>query len=644
MKTKVKYLFSVALAALTAASCTDTWDEHYGTEGSEGASTAATETLWDIIKSDKNLSKFAELAEDAVYYRNETKAQNDYTYKDLLSGSQVVTAFIPTNDAYTETQWDSLQKLKKEYPYTLHQQLLSNTITLWRQTTVGSDKADIVTMINGKKNVFDKAAYTIGGSAIVEHDRYAKNGVLHTIKSPVPFFYSLYEYLKDGANAKNNNIVRFHDLLVSNDSTIFDEDNSIEGYPDADGNPTYMDSVENIINYMLMYKWAEYPRNNFNSTITENILMHDECFGAPIRTEDSTYLMIIPTDEAYREAHDRLKGYYKYAKAYVDTEKGDLNNAGLVRKVEDPEALTEKSLQMDIYSPVVFNVNLQPNAYGRIGTWTLNDFLQNSGQAKYFTNTYGDTLRSDETWQKEDLFRGKRISMSNGCALVADTWNFPSKFYKPDINIELQEGVMYNRTSFTTRNTVTNQSLSNEQNKEWIDSTGRISQDNYLSFRPNTPSNLLNIEFKLVGTNWRDKEEVAEREVMSGTYDIYVVCVPAYYANSTEGLKLPENGIYAKTKLAATINYNDGSIDPNTPGTIKNATFDTDTKTPIIYNGEKVDTILLFKDFTFPYSYKNMIHCYPTLTIKTLRASTAEQNQGYTHAINLDRIILKSKD
>ena len=200
------------------------------------------------------------------------------------------------------------------------------------------------------------------------------------------------------------------------------------------------------------------------------------------------------------------------------------------------------------------------------------------------------------------------------------------------------------RTSFTTRNTVTNQSLSNEQNKEWIDSTGRISQDNYLSFRPNTPSNLLNIEFKLVGTNWRDKEEVAEREVMSGTYDIYVVCVPAYYANSTEGLKLPENGIYAKTKLAATINYNDGSIDPNTPGTIKNATFDTDTKTPIIYNGEKVDTILLFKDFTFPYSYKNMIHCYPTLTIKTLRASTAEQNQGYTHAINLDRIILKSKD
>lgn len=627
MKTKVKYLFSIALAALTAASCSDTWDEHYGTADSTGT---ASETIWDLIKNDSRLSNFAELAENAVYYREETKPQKNYTFKDLLDGDQIVTAFIPANDAYTPEQWDSLKLVQKEYPYTLYQQLMANTISLWRQTTIGSTAKDTVTMINGKKLVFDKGALTIGGSEIEQNDMAAKNGVLHIVKKTVPFHYNLYEYLKDAANAEENHITMFHDFLVKNDTTMFDENNSIEGNPDNNGNPTYVDSVEYVMNYLTIYR-KRFP-NNIN---TDQYLTYDESFGAPITSEDSTFVMIIPTDNAYQQAFDKLSRYYKYADSYLDSEKANQNNSGITRDVSNPDSLMKKSLHMDIFSPIVYNVNLQPNAYGRICSWTISDFLQNSGQATYFLNTYGDTLRSDDTWQKETLFQGTPIQMSNGCGIVADTWNLPAKLYKPDVNVEANLYSMFNLQKFNERNRVETIGFSNNAASDWVDATGRVSHDNFISLRPNSTNDPMSVEFRLVGND----QELSEAEVMSGKYDIYVVCVPEFYvdyANGVEDINMESD--FKKTKLAATVKYNDGNIKT----TKKDA--ESELSDIVIYEGQKVDTLLLIKDFEFPYSYKNMIHCYPTLTISTQRATMDEQAEGFTHSINIDRIILKSKD
>ena len=609
---------------MTAASCTDTWDEHYGATNPS----ISGESIWDIIKEDSQLSNFAELAENAVYYRDETKPQKEYTIKDLLNGDQIMTAFIPTNSAFTQEQWDEWKRIQKENPYTLFQQLMANSVSLWRQTTLTGNAADTVVMINGKKFVFDRVNKSIGGSAIEKSDVPAKNGTLHIVSSAVPFTYNLYEYLKDEVNARENNVLVFHDFMVKNDTILFDEYNSIEGNPDENGNPTYVDSVQYIVNYLLTRR-KRYP----GEINTDQYLTWDEGFGAPVNGEDSTYIMILPTDNAYQKAFDKLKRYYRYADAYIDSEKGNLNNPGM-RYVNDPDSLTRKSLHMDLLSPVVYNVNLQPNAYGRLGRWTAEDFLQNSAQATYFINTYGDTLRSDDTWKKESLFQGTPIKMTNGYGIVADTWNLPAKFYKPDINIEVKRSAMYNESTFSARNRFNEVGFSNSVASAWIDSTGRVSHDNYMSFSPNSATNPMDIEFKLVGND----QELSETEVMSGKYDIYVVCVPSYYATSTGGTINIPNNRYAKTKLGATIKFNNG----NAASTEADDKFTT-TET-IEYLGEKVDTILLFKDFEFPYSYKNMIHCYPTLMISTKKVSTLELVGGYTHSINIDRIILKSKD
>ena len=65
-----KYIGAFALGAVIMAipSCSDTWDSHYGTVNEE--SEIATQTLWEQIQSNPNLSRFATIAQRAKYYRD----------------------------------------------------------------------------------------------------------------------------------------------------------------------------------------------------------------------------------------------------------------------------------------------------------------------------------------------------------------------------------------------------------------------------------------------------------------------------------------------------------------------------------------------------------------------------------------------
>ncbi len=627
MKITSNYIGALALGlvAMAVASCSDTWDEHYDTV----EDSVADKTLWEIISSDDDLSNFAELAETIHYYRDEEHPQADYTFKDMLNGTQVVTVWVPTNDALTQTEWNTWKELAVSSPYTVQQQILANSISLWRQNATGST-IDTLTMVNGKKIVFDRPASTMGGSAMLQTNIAATNGLLHTVEPEVPFGYNLYEYLKDEANSSENNLSTLHAIIVENDTTYFSESNSIEGNPDEDGNPTYVDSVYFTTNN-LFNNTKRFP----SSTNTDQYLTYNEGFGADIDSEDSTFVMLLPTDVAWQNAYDMLKGYYNYASVYIDSEKGNSANTA-VRTISDPDSLMDKCINMDILSPLVYNVNLQPNASGRIGTWTLDGFLENSATASYIINTYGDTLRTDDTWQQESLFEGTQVDMSNGVGIVSDTWNIPAKLYKPDVNVEVNTSSLYDLTTFTSsNNTVTAYSFSNSAASSWVDSTGRVSHDNFYKFTPRSESSAMSINFKLVGND----QESTESEVMSGKYDIYVVCVPSYYETSSDTIDTSTS--IRLGKIAATVNYNDGSVDASAR-TPKDATYSTSEN--IIYTGEKVDTLLLFEDFEFPYSYKNLRQCYPTLTVTVQRTTSSERREGYSNTINIDRIILKSKD
>ena len=56
-------VLGLALAALTFTACTDTWDDHYSTEG-EGMNDAS---LWQAITQNSNLSNFAKVVQACGY-------------------------------------------------------------------------------------------------------------------------------------------------------------------------------------------------------------------------------------------------------------------------------------------------------------------------------------------------------------------------------------------------------------------------------------------------------------------------------------------------------------------------------------------------------------------------------------------------
>ncbi len=616
MRRKYNYIGAVLCGAVALAlpSCTDTWNDHYDNP----ESTAATQSLWELISENSNLSNFAEIAEKVHYYRDQTHPQADYTYKDMLDGTQLLTVWVPENDALTASEWQRWNDLADSNPYTVQQQFLANSISLWRQVATAGG-VDTLTMLNGKKQVFDKGNFTMAGYPLIEKNVAASNGTLHTVGTPVPFNYNIYEFLKDDANASDNNIMTFHDLIVDSDTTYFSEDNSIEGAPDANGNPTYVDSVYFTTNTMFTAT-KQFPSNSN----TDQYLTYDESFGANIESEDSTFIMLLPTDNAWEQAYQMLEPYYNYASIYVDNEKANSGTSGVYREVSDVDSLKEKCINMDILSPLCFNLNLQPDGAGNIGRWQIEDFMQNYSRAQYLVNTFGDTLRTDDAWAKESVFAGTPIVMSNGYGIVSDTWNIPSKVYCPDLTIEVGTASFFN---FSNKSgTATPYSFSNSVAEAWVDTVGRVSYDNFYGFSPDSPTGNPTIDFKLIGTDG----ENAESEVMSGKYDIYVVMVPAFYVTSTDTIE----GDTIKNKIRATISYCNGAANG------RDASVQTDQ---IDYNGEKVDTLLLFEDFEFPYSYKNMRQCYPTLSLTT-RTSSTDRKEGYSNTIYVDRIILKRKD
>lgn len=648
MKRFNKYISAITLGAtiMVVPSCTDAWDDHYGTE----STTSATSTLWEQISKNPELSRFATLAENTCYYRDEKHPQKDYTFKDMLNSTQKLTVFAPLNSSFTDEEYARLLELTKTDGYSVQQELLGNNICLW-SNVVSGDAESKITMVNGKNYQLDMKAKTIAEQDLVDMNIAASNGTLHTVTSKIPFAYNIYEYIKSAANAEAKGVKRFRDYIVANDTTYFFESSSIQGPSDENGNPTYVDSA--FVTSNLMFTGTKrFPSN----TNTEQYLTYTESFGANINEEDSTWVMVIPTDDAWQAAYEKLEKLYNYGTFYMDNAKINGGTDNQKRDKINADSLKALNIDMDILSPLCFNLNMQPNENGKKRTWKLDDFLSDKGaRATYLLNTYGDTLRSDDTWQKESIFQGTTEQLSNGVAFLSNEWTMPHKLYQPDIVIEAGMNwyryPTYNQTKreyednayFKKIKSIGSYPFSNGSHK-WAKETDYVSFNNFVYVMPTLDTQNPTITIALKGTHG----ETTEQDVMSGKYDIYAVLVPNYYitsndtaivhtvgTNGTGFITAEGDTIPVKHKFKATINYID-KVNATKEAT-KNNTINID------YNGEKVEQVLLFEDFEFPVSYKNLRHSYPTLTLVSNTVSK-DRREGYSNDFCIDKIILVSKE
>lgn len=623
------------MVVMAMPSCSDTWDEHY--HGGEGVT--ATKTLWEQIQANENLSRFANIAEHTTYYKDEKhplvnpETNQPYTFKDMLCGTQMMTIWAPENAYLTAEREAELLELAKTSPYSAHQQFMANCIALFRQTT--SDGGSIkLQMLNGKNMIFDRDNKTMYGIEIDDNAKNipATNGTLHALKGVLPFNYNIYEYIKDANNAAENDITLFHQYVLNTDTTYFNESGSIQGNPDINGNPTYVDSA--YINTNTMF----FGTKRLTTTNSEKNLTYMESFGANVVAEDSDFVMVIPTDQAWEKAYNDLKPLYKYAAKYLDNDDG-ANNVVSYREVPDVDSLTNQSINMDIISPLCFNAHKQPKLASSGPLWTAQGIMNAAdGDLKYILNTYGDTLRTDDTWQKTSLWNGKKqVEMSNGVGVITDEWNFPRKLYQPNLNIEIGWQSFYSNpaAAYNSYSTLNIYSFSKSAATKWDpDTVGSVSFDNFYEVTPKQNTQAPAVSFKLRGTNGENQES----EVMSGTYDIYLVCVPDFYKTSSDTIQ----GDTIRHRITATLYYNDGVASKGG----KEVKAELKRTENVIYEGRKVEAIKLFSDFTFPVSYKNLRYSYPTLTIGTYCSSTEYKATPYPIRNNLcfDRIILVAKD
>ena len=231
-------------------------------------------------------------------------------------------------------------------------------------------------------------------------------------------------------------------------------------------------------------------------------------------------------------------------------------------------------------------------------------------------------------------------------------FSIPRELYNPDIEVEIGSDVFYyksNTVSYYRVGAGTKAiAFDNDAFSFITNKYGRVSSNDFFYLENSGPSSPPRVEIKLLG-NIPSASNVTGMElptqVMSGKYDIMVVMVPYWYKTIAEDEAVDASfynqayvdSVSACNKMCFTgrIRYNNNATNG------KDAT--SQWSNTIEYDGSQVDTLMVFEDFEFPYSYKDLNYSYPTLIIEGATRSVLAK-QGFLYSLCIDRVIMRSKE
>lgn len=589
---------AIACGMLAATSCTDYID--YNTVP-EAIDPAADKTLWENISANDNLSDFASVLQ-RVGYDKMLNTPGAYTVWAPINGSFDMDSLSQVSDA----------KVEKEF--------LRNVIASY--THRENDLNDtIVYMLNGKLLKFSNKntpALSFDGQSILPNSinpavfNYPSvNGLLYNVAVPAAFRYNGYEYISEAADIANSMAT----YVKKYETIILDEASSIKG-DIIDGVQHYDDSV----------------------VIVTNTLIEDN-LRSQINNEDSTYTVLIPTDEAWEKAYKRISSYYKYIPkiAYQDlqspavgTNKG---TTGTIMKADlgkvettlssapaGSEFSTAESYWTDsitkrwITNNLIFSeTNRKYNSKLITGmSFAENDTLYSTTR-NYLTNP---TLLDEATIE--------RIKLSNGHARIINRLPFtPEDTYAPII-----------RTSNVGRIvTATGSGYTYERiHKVNLDPKVCVLEEGYpyLTYvKADIPS----------ASNFAAELDFYLNDVLSTTYDIYAVIVPARVEDPTT-----PDSVCKPYTLYFDINYTDASNTQITGrfdgDTIQVGTAKVKKVKPFLVGDLKVDTVKLGR-ITFPICYAGT-EAKPNIKVMhSVNSFLSSYKKKYEQVLRVANIILE---
>lgn len=588
-KIHIKWLCAGVILLLAAFGVSSCSDDHFDIN-KDG--TNASGNLWENLEATQKVDSFMMILEKATVDTKSYGTASTYTYKELLQSTRTLTIWPPKDGTYTEgtsaKYW--LDLIDAGDLETVEKKFVQNHLANYNYTGAYPDSYRFV-LPNDKYVTYDVAAQTFNDIAIDPEYSIipATNGTIHLLEGQSPFLANLVELLEEEEELSD-----FYAYVESKDTLIFDEDNSTVGAT-VDGQIQYVDSV-----------FIE--RNELVPEVASN--------------EDSLVVAIYPSNEAWAEAQELIAPYYIYHEnnqyAYWD---------------DDLEEYLLDSLDCDslaeLYSSQAIINNMFYSLYEQAAFDTDNASAEtvaaffSSGADSLVSTVYHGSKSAYHQFAPEclELTEGKEpIECSNGYAFITDHFNFsPTKICQYPIQIEGESTNQLNSTRRLTANlssaspTGTRQSVTDSNRNPYI--TGELSDDAYQIFTPYNTSSNLSVAYNL-------------NDVLSGKYDIYVVLVPPNMVDSTDTSPLP-------SKFYATLIY-----DFEDDGTYKSTSTSTDDL--FINDVTKVDTLLLFEDFEFPYCYYGLSSVTPILQL-TVSVSLTERRY-YSKYLYIDCFILEGKE
>lgn len=571
---QLKYITLALTVALTTVSCSD---DHFTIDNE----VQNKQTLWENIKSNPELSDFADIL-DNTYFSKSSGSRTELKYSELLNHDQNFTLWAPVNGTFNYAYYkDLLNSGIFENAYLVEKELIQNNMVRFNRV-INEPKTEEIFLFNNKTTELNGLEHTIGGKEITTANIKCSNGILHITNSPIDYNPNLYEFIM-----AHEGLDSLRAFIKGFEKYEFDEYSSTPG-PTVNGNATWVDSISIL-------------KNEYFSIMNANI-----------NKEDSTFAMVMPTNEAWRKILKKTQSYFVYMPTYTQTittvnEKGQSSDKKVTKTFEQEELDSISNL----YSKAAICNNLVFNAKHQFKKFNIDEPYDCDS---LITTRYAVI----KTPYVEPIFKGaQRYTMSNGYAYVTDNFGYrPQDSWAYDNEIEAE----YNSYIENNKNCSLLPIVQIFEGDSLIKTT-------MMTTPLNASSSLPEITFKLY-------------DVLSCKYDIFVVM--GYNTEADQQIKFKASLNYHDGKKATQVTYN---MLPETgdihDGEEKNSFIN--RVCPFI-NDEGIicytDTICLAKDFSFPVCYSGL-EFYPTLK---LTAISPKEKTKYTREFWIDKILLIAKD
>ena len=563
-----KALFVLPVAALAFTACSDEWDDHYKPEAQNQIHSGS---LWQAIESNPELSNFASVIKATGYDRS-------------LGGSQAFSVFAPVNADFSAEEAQNLitaynnEKANgtRDNENTTIKEFLQNHIALYN-TSVSSETRDSLVMMNGKYQMLTNN--TFAGHNLLTYNQAYANGILYTIDGQASYYPNVFEYL-----GKDNDIDSVANFLYTFNEYVFNASQSVPGEI-VNGKTVYLDSVVTL--------------NNAETHL----------YLGRIDSEDSTYWMVVPTNEVWNKYVPQYEKYFQYDNT-IEKHKRD--------------SLTWANARFGLLAGTTFSRTINPDAAIQDSAVSFNAVSYNLREAFYGSRDL-KYYQYDHPFAAGGPFNGTtNVQCSNGQVMKAANWNIDAR--QTFFQTEIVQGESGSRLDSVDQKT-TNYPLTTYRVLTSNEYYNRISQHAYAEISPTGSSSNTTSYFSLPNL------------LSNVGYDIYVRTAPALAGDTlaTDFQRLP-------TIFRVYLRYQrqDGTLsDANSNWTLLDGKDNTSPRSKAIWTTHK-DSVEVFKignDIKIPYTTIGTGSAPKVeLIFQTTPTNRQVRNNEYNRILRIDAI------